>query len=122
LNRLEKNIEDNPGNTTRFIVIGKAEAKPSKKDKTSLLFLLSHKPGALYSALKPFSERNINVLKIESRPAGTKKWEYLFFLDIEGHEEDVNLKKAIEEMEEYTVFIRRLGSYPDRGRLLGPAM
>lgn len=115
LNSLEKNIEDNPGNTTRFIVIGNIEAAPTGKDKTSLLLLLGHKPGALYSALKPFSERNINVLKIESRPSGTKRWEYLFFFDIEGHEEDPNVKMAIKEMEEYTVFLRRLGSYPEGG-------
>jgi chorismate mutase/prephenate dehydratase len=119
LNRLAKNIEDNPGNTTRFIVIGKTETKSTQKDKTSLLFLLSHKPGALYNTLKPFSERNINVLKIESRPAGTRKWEYLFFLDIEGHASDSNIEKAIEEMAEYTVLTRMLGSYPDGGRLLG---
>ena len=119
LNRLGVNIEDNPDNTTRFIVLGKTQTEPTGTDKTSLLFLLSHKPGALYNALKPFSQRDINILKIESRPAGTRNWEYLFFLDIEGHEQDDNLWKAIEEMEDHTMFIRRLGSYPDGGRLLG---
>ena len=121
LNRIAKNVEDNPCNTTRFIVIGKTQAEPTERDKTSLIFLLSHKPGALYSSLKPFSERDINVLKIESRPAGTRKWEYLFFLDIEGHEDDINVKMAIKEMEDYTVFLKRLGSYPDGGELLDRA-
>jgi chorismate mutase/prephenate dehydratase len=122
LNRLGANIEDNPENTTRFIVLGKLQTEQTGTDKTSLLFLLSHKPGALYNALKPFSQRDINILKIESRPAGTRNWEYLFFLDIEGHEQDDNLRRAIEEMEEHTMFIRRLGSYPDGGRLLDRAL
>ncbi len=96
---LEENIEDYPNNVTRFLAIGKAETAPTARDKTSLLFLVHHKPGALYKALEPLSQRNISMTKIESRPVKIRNWEYLFFVDIEGHEQDSNVHNAVKEME-----------------------
>jgi chorismate mutase/prephenate dehydratase len=115
LNILEENIEDHPDNVTRFLVIGKTRSKPTGKDKTSLLFLLKHVPGALYKAMGALAERNINISRIESRPMKTRNWEYLFFVDLEGHEQDKNLKEALREMERHCIFMKRLGSYPAGG-------
>ena len=113
LNILEEGIEDIPGNLTRFLVIGKGRSEPTGKDKTSLLFLLSHRPGALHGVLGALARRNINMTRIESRPMKTRIWEYLLFVDLEGHEQDGNVSEALIEMEENCVFIKRLGSYPE---------
>lgn len=115
LNMLEENIEDHPDNITRFFVIGKSDSKPTGRDKTSLLFFLQHRPGALYEALGSLAERNINMSRIESRPMKTRNWEYLFFVDLEGHEQDSNVREALKKLEEHCVFMRRLGSYPAGG-------
>jgi chorismate mutase/prephenate dehydratase len=115
LNMLEENIEDHPDNITRFLVIGKSDSKPTGRDKTSLLFFLQHRPGALYEALGSLAERNINMSRIESRPMKTRNWEYLFFVDLEGHEQDSNVREALKKLEEHCVFMRRLGSYPAGG-------
>ena len=112
LNMLEENIEDRPDNVTRFLVIGKMETAPTGKDKTSILFFLNDKSGALYKALESLVKRNINMTRIESRPMKTRNWEYLFFADIEGHEQDMNVHDAIKEMEERCAFLKRLGSFP----------
>ena len=112
LNAMAENIEDNPDNVTRFLCIGKTDGPPTEKDKTSMLFFLNHKPGALHRALGALAEKGINVSRIESRPAKMKKWEYLFFIDLEGHYLDENLSKAIPEFEKHCVFVKRLGSYP----------
>ena len=117
LNILEENIEDHPDNITRFFVIGKGRSEPTGKDKTSLLFLLSHRPGALHRALGALAQRNINMTRIESRPMKIRNWEYLFFVDLEGHEQDGNVSEAIDEMEENCVFLKRLGSYPEGGEV-----
>lgn len=115
LNILEENIEDQPDNVTRFLVIGKTSSKRTGKDKTSLLFLLKHEPGTLYRAMESLAKRTINMTRIESRPIKTGHWEYLFFVDLEGHEEDRNLSEALGEMEGECVFLKRLGSYPAGG-------
>jgi len=112
LNILEQNIEDIPDNYTRFLVIGKQISGPTGKDKTSLLFLLNHRPGALHKALGALAHRNINLTQIESRPMKTRNWEYLFFVDVEGHEQEDRVDNALMEMEEHCVFLKRLGSYP----------
>ena len=112
LNLLEEDIEDNPHNITRFLAIGKKDSEPTGRDKTSFLFFLSHKPGALYSALEPLDRRNINMTRIESRPMKVRNWEYLFFVDIEGHEQDENVREAVKEMEVNCAFLKRLGSFP----------
>ena len=115
LNILEENIEDQPDNITRFFVIGKAKQEPSDKDKTSLLFFVRHIPGALHSAMEPLAKRNVNMSRIISRPMKTRNWEYFFFVDIEGHEQDINVNEALLEMEKSCVFIKLLGSYPAGG-------
>ena len=112
LNIVEENIEDNPHNVTRFLSIGNTDTTPSGMDKTSILFFLDHQPGALYKALEPLAQRNINMSRIESRPMKMRNWEYLFFVDLEGHEADDNVREAIKEIEGCCSFMKRLGSYP----------
>ena len=112
LNKVVENIEDNPDNVTRFLCIGKTDVPPTGRDKTSVLFFLNHKPGALHRALGALAETGINVSRIESRPAKMKKWEYFFFIDLEGHYLDESLSKALPELEKQCVFVKRLGSYP----------
>ena len=112
LNILEENIEDHPDNVTRFLAVGKTEMQPTGKDKTSILFFLSHRPGALFKALESLAKRNINMSRIESRPMRTRNWEYVFFTDLDGHEKDSNIHDAIVEMEGCCAFLKRLGSYP----------
>ena len=112
LNILKENIEDHPDNMTRFLVIGKNRSEPTGKDKTSLLFLLKHKPGSLYKALGALADKNVNMTRIESRPVKTKTWEYMFFVDVEGHDQDDHMIRALRDMEKYCVFMKRLGSYP----------
>ena len=112
LRTVRKKIEDNPNNFTRFLVIGKNTPEPSGKDKTSIMFSVKDEPGILYRMLEPFSQRGINLSKIESRPMKKKAWEYIFFLDMEGHVDDANVKAAVQELRGYCQFLKVLGSYP----------
>lgn len=112
---LEEGIEDQPYNVTRFLVIGGKEAAPTGDDKTSLLFFLPHVPGSLHKALGALAGKDVNMTRIQSRPMRLKNWEYLFFVDIEGHEEDRNVKEALLEMDKRCLFMKRLGSYPSGG-------
>ncbi len=105
-------IEDNPNNFTRFLVIGPEIQGPSGNDKTSILFSIKDEPGILYRMLEPFSKRDLNLSKIESRPFKSKAWEYVFFLDIEGHIAETNVNDAVEELRGYCQFLKVLGSYP----------
>ena len=114
LNILEQDVEDLGGNTTRFLVIGKGYGKPTGNDKTSVVFSLKHRPGSLFEFLKEFSERKLNLTKIESRPTRQKPWEYNFYLDFEGHREDKIAREALETLEESALFLKVLGSYPKR--------
>jgi chorismate mutase / prephenate dehydratase len=109
---VEKSIEDNKYNLTRFLVISKDFPKKSGKDKTSIMFSIKDKPGALYNILEPFKKAKINLTKIESRPSKRRAWEYIFFVDMEGHIDDKKLKKAIEGMKENCLYLKILGSYP----------
>ena len=109
---LEENIQDELGNTTRFLVIGRKISGPSGRDKTSILFGVKDKVGALYEALGPFKRYNINMTKIESRPNRSKAWEYFFFVDIEGHANDESVQKALREMRSHCTILKVLGSYP----------
>lgn len=115
LKTLRENIEDHPDNVTRFLSIGKATCEPTGKDKSSILFFLNHKPGALYNALGILAKNNINMTRIESRPMKIRNWEYLFLVDIEGHEKDENVHAAILEMQRTCPFVKKLGSYPAAG-------
>ena len=102
-------------NVTRFFVLGGKPPPPAGRSGTSLLFVLRNEPGALYSALAPIARRGLNMTKIESRPSRRKAWDYVFFMDIEGHAEDPELAGAIAELREKVEFFRLLGSYPTVG-------
>jgi chorismate mutase / prephenate dehydratase len=112
LNTLNPAIEDNPQNQTRFLVLGRESAKPTGRDKTCLLFSVSHKAGALVEVLEIFRRHGVNMSKIESHPSPTKSWEYFFFVDVEGHAQDENVAKALEETREHTTVLEVLGSFP----------
>ena len=112
---LEANIQDSGDNTTRFLVIGHTTSRPTGHDKTSLTFSICDRPGALYSALRPFRKLALNLSKIESRPSKRKAWEYVFFVDIEGHAEDAPVAAALEELRRHCSYFKVLGSYPNAG-------
>ena len=109
---IEKNIQDSVNNITRFLVIGKRQYKKTGSDKTSIMFSVKDAPGALYNMLKPFAKKEINLTKIESRPVKTKVWEYVFFVDLDGHISDKKVKDALAELERGCSFLKVLGSYP----------
>jgi len=109
---LRPRIEDNPYNSTRFLVIGRRAAGPSGRDKTSILFAMRNEPGALYRILEPFARRGLNLTKIESRPAKRRSWEYVMFVDFEGHRDTPTVASALGEIGERTLFLKVLGSYP----------
>jgi chorismate mutase/prephenate dehydratase len=109
---LQKGIQDSRENFTRFFVIGKISTKPTGKDKTSLVFIVKDRVGALYDTLGVFNKNKVSLTKIESRPTKKKAWEYLFFVDIEGHINDAKVSRALEGLKKHTVFIKTLGSYP----------
>ncbi len=110
---LSSNIEDNPINFTRFLIISKEENKQKVgKIKTSIVFVTKHTPGALYRALKIFADANINLLKIESRPRRRGRWEYIFLMDFEGDKEDPQVKSVITKMSDNVIWHKILGSYP----------
>ncbi|MBN2067963.1 MAG: prephenate dehydratase [Candidatus Diapherotrites archaeon] len=110
---VSKCIEDSSSNVTRFIVIGKEQNQKTGKDKTSIMFSVQHKPGALFSALQPFQKHGLNMTKIESRPAKKKLWEVVFFIDFEGFRSDETVKKALSDMGHHCLFVKVLGSYPE---------
>ncbi len=109
---LAREIQDNAFNFTRFFVLGKEDSPQTGHDKTSIVFSVKHKPGALYNFLKDLTENNINMTKIESRPTRQKPWEYNFYLDFEGHRQDNKAKEALEKLEASALFVKVLGSYP----------
>jgi chorismate mutase/prephenate dehydratase len=115
LHFIEKNIGDNKYNYTRFLVISKEYPQKTGKDKTSIMFSIKDKPGALYDILSPFKKSKINLTKIESRPSKRKAWEYIFFVDMEGHVDDEKVRKAIEGIKENCLYVKILGSYPHGG-------
>jgi len=109
---MHSNIEDNPENTTRFLVIGREKVPQSGNDKTSLLISAHDRAGALLEILAPFAKHNISLTSIETRPALPEKWAYVFFIDLEGHIEQEHVKAAIEEIRPLVKEVRVLGSYP----------
>ena len=113
LNILQRDIEDDPENYTRFFVIGEKDARATGKDKTSIVFGTAHKPGDLHRALNELAVRNINLTKIESRPIKGKPWEYHFFVDFEGHRSDRSCSEALLVLINFTTFLKVLGSYPE---------
>ena len=112
LHIIRKGIEDSSHNITRFLVIGKEDANPTGEDRTSILFSIRDKVGALHDMLVPFCENRINLMKIESRPSKKKAWDYYFFVDFEGHHRDSGVKKALGRLDKMCKFLKILGSYP----------
>jgi chorismate mutase/prephenate dehydratase len=94
------------------VVIGHDDSKPSRDDKTSLVFSVKDEPGILHRMLEPFAKSRINLTKIESRPLKNKPWEYMFFIDFRGHKEEEGVKRAIKKLEKSCLFLKVLGSYP----------
>ncbi len=112
LNIVASDVQDLRGNTTRFLVVGARCGQPTGRDRTSLLFSVQHKVGALHRALGAFSQHNVNLCKIESRPNRARAWEYYFFVDVEGHADDSNVRAALEQLRHECTVLRVLGSYP----------
>jgi chorismate mutase/prephenate dehydratase len=109
---LASNIEDEPNNTTRFLVLGDYEPKPSGRDKTSLVLSARNRAGAVYEMLTPFAKRGVSMTKFESRPSKVAVWEYLFFVDIEGHRASPQVAEALEDVGKIAGYLKVLGSYP----------
>lgn len=113
LNLVAEHIEDNPQNRTRFLVVGPNEPAPSGRDKTSVMFSVPHKSGALFHAMSVFDKYDINLTMIESRPTKLTPWEYVFFIDFQGHVKDQPVRKALAALQEHALFVTVLGSYPE---------
>jgi prephenate dehydratase len=108
---LEEGIEDRKINFTRFLVLSKTKTKTTGHDRTSIIFSVKHLPGALFSILKEFASRQINLTRIESRPTKETLWEYNFYVDFEGHYEDETIKKALQSIKDKSIYFKILGSY-----------
>ncbi len=109
---LDRGIEDFPFNYTRFFVMGTEDPPRSQRPKTSIVFSTRHSPGALYKCIGEFSTRNINLTKIESRPRLNQPWRYTFYLDFEGHCQDLAAEAALMGLLRHASFVKFLGSYP----------
>ncbi|MGB8857508.1 MAG: prephenate dehydratase domain-containing protein, partial [Burkholderiales bacterium] len=109
---LAKNIEDEPNNTTRFLVLGRDDYAASGRDKTSLVLSTKNRPGAVHDLLTPLAQNGVSMTKFESRPLKSVMWEYVFFIDIEGHKDDAIVIKTLDELKQRTSFMKVLGSYP----------
>jgi chorismate mutase/prephenate dehydratase len=109
---LVPNIEDDARNTTRFLVIGKQDVAPSGKDKTSLAMSTTNRPGAMHDLLTPLANNGVSMTKMESRPSRTGLWEYVFYVDIEGHQSDAKVAAALLQLKQIAAFVKVLGSYP----------
>jgi len=114
---LARAIEDNANNTTRFLVLGNIDPAPTGRDRTSLVMSAENKPGAVHALLSPLAQNKVSMTRIESRPAPARSalWEYLFFIDVEGHQKDAPVAKALAELQRLSPFLKVLGSYPVAG-------
>ena len=108
----KRNIQDMEKNMTRFLMMSREMPAPTKQDKTSMIFAVSHKVGALNDVLQLFAKHKLNLEKIESRPVAHKPWEYLFFVDVKGHCQQDPLKAALRKIQQNTLWLKVLGSYP----------
>ena len=112
LPKLVENIEDEPNNTTRFLVLGKHDAGISGRDKTSLIMSAPNRTGALHELLLPLSQAGVSMCRLESRPARNALWEYVFYVDIEGHRDEPAVKAALQKLAADAAYLKILGSYP----------
>jgi len=112
LPKLAQNIEDEPNNTTRFLVLGKHDSGVSGRDKTSLIMSAQNRTGALHELLLPLSQAGVSMSRLESRPARNALWEYVFYVDIEGHRDESKVKSAMEKLAASAAYLKILGSYP----------
>ncbi len=112
LNIIAENIQDRSENYTRFLIIGKDEAKKAKRNKTSVMFSIKDEAGSLLKVLQLFGRNKINLSKIQSRPLRDRPWEYLFYVDLEGHTDDSAIQKSLASLKKMCLFLRVLGSYP----------
>ena len=118
LQLLARAIEDDPNNTTRFLVLGALEPAPTGRDRTSLVMSAENKPGAVHALLTPLAENGVSMTRIESRPARAMRsalWEYVFYIDLEGHQEDARVAAALDALRRQAPFLKVLGSYPAAG-------
>ncbi len=115
---LFEHIEDKPNNVTRFLIIATESALPTGEDKTSIMFVTAHKPGALVDVLGVFRDASINLSHIDKRPSGRSNWEYTFFIDCDAHRSDENMAAAIKAAHSHCVSLKVLGSYPRAQRIL----
>ncbi len=112
LDTIHANIEDQPGNKTRFLVVGNQKVEPTGRDRTSVIVSTRNEPGALYKVLAPFKRHDISLSRIESRPSQTSSWDYVFFIDFEGHRDDAQVGEVLAELDEVATGVKNLGSYP----------
>jgi len=112
LKLIARNIEDEAKNTTRFLVIAQHDAAPSGKDKTSLILSTRNVPGAMHELLTPLAVNQVSMTRLESRPSRAGLWEYVFYMDVEGHQQDPNVARALAQLKQKASFIKNLGSYP----------
>jgi chorismate mutase/prephenate dehydratase len=112
LRMLATRIEDHPDNKTRFLVIGRQRVGPSGRDKTSILVSTRNEPGALYKVLEPFHSHGISLTRIETRPAKSGSWSYVFFIDFDGHQSEPRIRNVLEDVASVAMEVRSLGSYP----------
>ncbi|AQA19444.1 chorismate mutase [Halioglobus japonicus] len=112
LEKLAEHIEDYADNTTRFLIIGREEVPASGRDKTSIIVSSRNKPGALFTLLDPFRKAGVSLTRIDTRPSRTEKWAYVFFIEFEGHMQDENVAGIVRELEEQSILLKPLGSYP----------
>lgn len=112
LKRIATNIEDYADNTTRFLIVGREAVPPSGRDKTSIIVSTRNKPGALFHLLQPFEREGVGLTRIDTRPSRTETWAYVFFMEFEGHQQDPHIQRILKALEEQSVLLKLLGSYP----------
>lgn len=112
LSCIAENVQDLSNNTTRFLIIGKENVAPSGDDKTSIIVSTRNKPGALYRLLESFEREKVMLTRIDTRPSRTENWAYVFFIEFEGHQDDAKIHKILTELEEHSLMLKSLGSYP----------
>ena len=112
LQAVASQIQDDPHNRTRFVVVGSYQCQPTGNDQTALVLSVANKPGAVHSLLAPLAKHGVSMTRFESRPARKGTWEYHFYIDVAGHAEDANVAKALIELQDTAAFYKKLGSYP----------